>query len=142
MKIILGADHGGFELKNKIKELLVNKGIEVVDVGAFELNTNDDFVDYAKEAISKFLDGDRLILFCRNGYGMSIMANRYKGIRCGIAFDEKAVEKGRNDDDINCLSVPSDYIDESKVIKMIDIFLNAVFSGDESYVRRINKIDN
>ncbi len=142
MRIILGADHGGFVSKERIRDYLSGKGFEVVDVGAMEINQDDDFVDYAKEAIERFEDGDRLILFCRNGFGMSIVANRYRGVRCGVGFDNQAVIKGRSDDDINCLSVPTDYIDEEKMREIVDSFLTGEFSDDPKYQRRINKIDN
>lgn len=141
MKIILGADHGGFELKEKIKSWLLDKEFEVSDVGADSLIAEDDFVDYAKQAVKCRGIDSKIILICRNGYGMSIAANRFTEIRCGLAFDEMAVTKGRTDDDINCLSVPADYIDEEKAKKMIDIFLNEKFSGETKYLRRINKLD-
>lgn len=143
MQIILGSDHGGFPLKEKIKAWLGSKGYSVNDVGALFLVPDDDYVDYAKAAVKKAgSNGDRIVLFCRNGFGMSIAANRFAGVRCGVAFDEEAVRKGRTDDDINCLSVPADYVDEEKVKKMIDIFLKENFSSDEKYVRRVMRLDN
>jgi len=81
------------------------------------------------------------ILFCRNGYGMMIAANRFQGVRCGEAFDVTAVKKGRSDDDINCLSVPSDYIKDGEVKKMIEGFLKTEFSGEERYKRRLWKLE-
>ena len=104
MNVILGADHGGFQLKEEIK--------------------------------------DWLILFCRNGFGMCIVANRFAGVRCGVAFDEEAVRRGRVDDDINCLSIPADYVESGDVKKMIETFLKTDFSGKDRYKRRIVKIDN
>lgn len=143
MRVILGADHGGFELKEKIKAWLVEEGYSVEDVGAGSLVPDDDYVDYARMAIKKAgSNGDKVVLFCRNGFGMSITANRFAGVRCGVAFDEEAVVKGRNDDDINCLSIPADYMDMEKVKRMIDIFLKENFSGIERYSRRIMKLDS
>lgn len=143
MKVILGADHGGVEVKEKVKTWLVGKEYEVVDVGATFLTPGDDFVDYAKAAVKEGRStSDRIILFCRNGFGMAIAANRFVGVRCGIAFDEVAVLKGRHDDDINALSIPSDYIDELAVKKMIETFLNEEFSRTDLYQRRIMKLDN
>ena len=142
MRVILGTDHGGFNLKEIAKGWLMSKGLDVLDVGAFELSPEDDFVDYVKAAVKKSESDDRIILFCRNGFGMCIGANRYPGKRCGLAFNSEAVMRGRIDDDINCLSVPADYIDEQKVLDMVDIFLKEKFSGDEKYQRRINKLND
>src|SRR3989344_3405700 len=142
MRIILGADHGGFELKEEIKKWLVGEKHDVSDVGATGLDPEDDYVDYAALAAEKVADeGDaRGILFCRNGYGMMIAANRFGGVRCGEAFDIEAVRRGRTDDDINCLSVPADYIKNDKVRKMIEVFLETKFSGEEKYKRRLGKL--
>lgn len=144
MKIYLGADHGGFELKNQIKKWLDERGDEVVDFGAVNLDRDDDFVEPAVAVVGALQEDQeaRGILFCRNGFGMSIVANRFDGIRCGLAFDPQAVEKGRNDDDINCLAVPSDYLSSSQVETMVKNFLETDFSKEERYVRRIDQIDN
>lgn len=143
MKVILGADHGGFELKESIKKWLVEEGYTVEDVGADNLVADDDYVYYAKNAIKAVTSsGDRVVLFCRNGFGMVIAANRYAGVRCGLGFGEEAVIKGRTDDDINALSVPSDYVDEVIVRRMIRSFLSEEASRDDKYKRRIMKLDN
>jgi len=143
MQVIIGSDHGGFELKEKVKVWLSGEGYSVDDVGALSLVPDDDYVDYAKAAVKKAgSNEDRIVLFCKNGFGMSITANRFAGVRCGVAFDEEAVRKGRTDDDINCLSIPTMYFDEEKVKRMIDIFLKESFSGDEKYTRRVMKLDN
>ena len=142
MRIILGADHGGFLDKEKVKEYLVKKGFEIIDVGAMVENAEDDYVDFAKEAVEKYSEGDKIILFCRNGFGMCITANRYKGIRCGIGFDKEAVARGRRDDDINCLSIPSDYVSVEELVDAVETFIGTDFSLDPKYLRRINKIDS
>lgn len=143
MHVILGSDHRGFSIKENVKAWLLIEGYQVADVGALSLVPDDDYVDFAKAAIKEATTtDDRIILFCRNGYGMMIAANRFVGVRCGLAFDEGAVSKGRIDDDINCLSVPTDYIDEESVKKMVKIFLNQDFSNTENYKRRIMKLDN
>ena len=142
MHVILGSDHGGFNKKEEVKTWLLGAGYEVSDVGAMSLIPDDDYVDYAKEAVKMAVSGDdRIVLFCRNGFGMSIAANRFAGVRCGVAFDEEAVKKGRTDDDINCLSIPADYIDFEKMKMMIEIFLKTEFSTDERYLRRVMKLD-
>ena len=142
MNVILGTDHGGFQLKEEIKNWLMQNDHNVKDVGALSLELGDDYVDYANKAVKEAGSEDKIILFCRNGFGMCITANRFAGVRCGIAFEEEAVRRGRIDDDINCLSIPADYIKGEDVKKMIEIFLKTEFSGKERYKRRIVKIDN
>jgi ribose 5-phosphate isomerase B len=143
MHVILGADHGGFQMKEKVKAWLVNEGYEVLDVGATTPVEDDDYVDYAKAAVKEASSvDDRIILFCRNGFGMVIAANRFVGVRCGVAFGGEAVRKGRTDDDINCLSVPADYVEDVSVERMVKIFLTEKFSDGENYKRRIMKLDN
>ena len=144
MRIILGADHGGFALKEEIKKWLGEQKHEVVDVGATGLDPEDDFVDYAGPVAEEVAENGeaRGILFCRNGYGMMIAANRFSGVRCGEAFDIEAVRRGRTDDDINCLSVPADYIKNDNVRKMIEVFLETKFSGEERYIRRLGKLES
>lgn len=142
MKIILGTDHGGFKLKEEIKKWLADQKYEVEDVGANELDSDDDYVDYAALVGEELMDNseERGILFCRNGFGMVIAANRFPGVRCGLAFDKTAVTKGRNDDDINCLSIPSDYMEVEKVKEMIKTFLETKYSDGERYSRRLQKL--
>lgn len=142
MKLILGADHGGFKLKEEIKTWLSEK-YEVVDIGAAKLSAEDDFVDYAVLVAEEVANSESVygILFCRNGYGMMIAANRFPGVRCGEAFDIEAVKRGRTDDDINCLSVPADYVKDGDVKKMIEVFLKTKFSGEERYKRRLWKLE-
>jgi ribose 5-phosphate isomerase B len=142
MKIILGADHGGFELKEEIKKYLEVRKMKVTDVGAEKLDSDDDFVDYAEFVSSEVSEGDSMgILFCRNGFGMMIAANRIPGVRCGFGIDEKMVKAGRNDDDINCLAIPADYLKTDEVKKVIDTFLNTKFSGEERFKRRLYKLE-
>lgn len=143
MHVILGSDHGGFLMKEKVKGWLTVQGVEVDDVGAYSIVPDDDYVDYAREAV-KHTQGseDRIILFCKNGFGMSIAANRFVGVRCGLAFDKEAVRKGRTDDDINCLAVPALYISDEDVVEMIKIFLAENFSDEEKYKRRVRKLEN
>jgi len=143
MHVILGSDHGGFQKKEESKTWLLKEGYEVIDIGAVRIIEDDDYVDYAKAAIKEAVSADdRIVLFCRNGFGMMIAANRYVGVRCGLAFGEEAVRKGRTDDDINCLSVPADYVDGALITEMINIFLKEKFDDGENYKRRIMKLDN
>ena len=142
MRIFVGADHGGYELKETVKDWYRSWRNEVTDVGAGSLDEEDDFIDYATLVAKEVRKNkeDRGILFCRNGFGMMITANRFAGIRCGLAFDKKAVERGRSDDDINCLAIPVDYLSEDDVKEMIRVFLETQFGGEERFVRRLKKL--
>lgn len=142
MRIYLGTDHGGFEMKEELKKWLASD-YEVVDVGAFVLDPEDDFVDYAKSMAEQMSDDDEGvgIVLCRNGVGVSVVANRFLGIRCVLGFDEGQVEKARNDDDVNCLALPADYIDLEKAKKLVEKFLETDFGGKEKFIRRIHKLE-
>ncbi len=142
MRVILAADHGGFEAKEKIVDFLDEKGYEVEDMGAYQLTGDDDYVDYAQKAIGEMKEGDRVILFCRNGMGMCIVANKFRGVRCGLGFGPEAVRRGRLDDNINALAIPVDYCTDEGVREMIKLFLSTEFSTEEKYIRRFNKVNN
>lgn len=142
MKIYLGADHGGFKLKEEIKGWLAT-GHEVVDLGASKLDEDDDFIEPAV-AVAEALEFDREargILLCRNGVGVAIVANRYGGVRCALGFDPEQTEKARSDDDVNCLSLPADYLNSEIARNIVQVFLKTKFSGEERYRRRLEKLE-
>ena len=141
--IYLGADHRGFGLKEKIKKFLEELGHDYEDMGAFEYNKDDDYVDYASkvaEKVAKDSDTNRGILICRNGAGMDIVANKFKGIRSILGFNAEQVRLARNDDNINILALSSDFIGEKEAKDAAEMFLDTPFEGHERFVRRINKI--
>ena len=142
MRAILGADHGGFVIKEKIVSFLEEMGYEVKDVGAYQQNGDDDYVDFAVSAVEEMRDSDRVILFCRNGMGMAITANKHKGVRCGLGFGPEAVRKGRADDDINALAIPADYCTDEGVKEMVRIFLETEFNSQDRYMNRIKKLNS
>jgi len=139
----MAADHGGLVIKERIKKWMEEQGTVVMDVGAETMDKNDDFVDYAIKAMEKanFTDGDMVVMFCRNGVGMSIIANRYKKARCVLGFGAEQVKKARMDDDVNVLAVGADYFSEAAVRAMVKNFLEEPFSGGERYRRRLSKLE-
>lgn len=144
MVIYLGADHRGFNLKNKIKNWLRERGYEVIDVGAERFEAEDDYTYYTQKlsnALLKNVDNSRGILFCGSGVGVCIAANRFKKIRAGLGLSPDQVFSARRDDDINILCVASDFLDEESTKKMIEVFLITPFDKKESHLRRINKLD-
>jgi ribose 5-phosphate isomerase B len=144
MKIYIGADHRGFELKEKIKHWLTSWGYEIEDAGAFEYNKDDDYPDFAfsvtqKVAVSSEARG---VLVCGSDVGMAIAANKIKGIRAGGATIVEQIKAAVNDDDINVLTLGADYLSDQTAQDIVKIFLDTKFSGDVRHVRRINKIIN
>jgi len=145
MTIYLGADHGGFALKEKLIADLKGKGHEVVDVGNREYDKGDDFPDFA-QAVAKGMSGSsadsRGILLCRSGVGMDIVANRYKGIRSVLGISPEHVARSRHDEDTNVLCIAGDFTAEDDIPKMVDAFLSTPFAPEERYLRRLKKIDD
>ena len=143
MKIYLAADHRGFEFKEKIKAWLGQKGNQVIDLGNDHYDPDDDYPDFARKLVERLtLDQDRGILFCGSGIGVDIAANRFSSIRCGLGFLPEQIKYGRQNDDINCLALPADFLSFEEVKKVIIVFLETEFDGKEEHRRRIGKIDN
>jgi ribose 5-phosphate isomerase B len=144
MKVYLGADHGGYELKNLVYEHLVHKGYQVEDLGAPTLDLADDFPQYAYAVVTKILgeEGDsRGLLFCKRGNGMAMAANRVGGIRAAVGWDMESVMESREDNDANVLCVPTLMLDQQSAFDIIDKWLETKFSAEERYMRRNKQID-
>lgn len=146
MKIFLGADHNGFELKNRLKEYLAAQGHEVIDEGDAQLDSNDDFPQYAGRVVSAMLASDEKepkgILVCGSGQGMCMAANRFKGIRASLAWNESEAKAARNDDDSNVLCLAArEQIDYDEVLSIVNVWLKTPFTGAERFVRRIRQMD-
>ena len=141
MKVYVSSDHGGFDLKNKVVEHLGGK-YEVVDVGPKTLDPTDDYPVYTEPLAKKVSEEkDSMgILICRNGVGVSIAANKFDNVRCGLSFDPKHVKSARNDDNINVLALPSDFMDEETALKIVDTFLETPFGAEDIYIRRLAEI--
>ena len=143
MKIAIGADHGGFDHKEVIFKHLVSLGFKVTDFGTFS-NESVDYNDYAikvAEAVSS-KEYDRGILICGTGIGMSVMANKVKGIRAALVHDLFTAEATRLHNDTNVLSMGGRVISIELALQIVDIWVNTDFSKEERHIRRINKINN
>lgn len=140
MMIYIGADHRGFELKAKINKWLQGRGYEFEDVGAYEYDLGDDYVDYAIAVAEKVGEKNRGIVICGSGVGVDVAANKVKGVRCGLGFAVDQVHAARKDDNINVLALASDNATEEQAVEMVEKFLETGFVGDEKYLRRIEKI--
>ena len=141
MKVALGADHGGFELKEKIRQHLVDRGLAVEDLGT---NSGQavDYPDYALAVSEKVTAGraDRGILVCGAGIGMSIAANKVPGIRAANVHSEAEAQLSREHNNANVLALGGRILDDATALKIVDRWLNTEFSGDSRHVRRIEKI--
>jgi ribose 5-phosphate isomerase B len=142
MKIYLGTDHAGFELKEKIKSFLLERNFEVEDCGALEFNENDDYPDFISKAAMRISKDPSSfgIIFGKSGAGECITANKIKNIRAILGFSIKNVKIAREHNDANILSLGSTFIDEELAKELIMVFLQTPFTKDERHVRRINKI--
>ncbi|MDO8497996.1 MAG: RpiB/LacA/LacB family sugar-phosphate isomerase [bacterium] len=144
MTIFIGADHRGFELKNKLIDYLHEKDIRIEDMGNFFLDPQDDYPDYANKvamAVLQHPEAHLGIVICGSGVGVCIAANRHKGISCALGFDETQVTHARENDHINVLSLPSDYVDFEKAKTLVETFLAAKPKLEEKYLRRVRKLN-
>ena len=137
--IFIGADHRGFELKAKIAKWLAGRGYEFEDLGAYERDTSDDYVDYAI-AVGERVGAGRGIVICGSGVGADIAANKVEGVRCGLGWEADQVYAARKDDNINVLALASDNIEEEKALRLVETFLETEFVQTDRYLRRIEKI--
>lgn len=141
--IYLGADHRGYELKEKIASWLFEMKIEFTDMGATSLDPHDDFTKYA-ESVASVVANENLskgILLCGSGVGVDVTANKFDGIRSSVGKNADQVEAGRRDDDMNILVIAADYTSEEEAKDMVNKFLETKFSGKERYKRRIKEIE-
>lgn len=140
--IAIGCDHGGYELKLEIIKYLEKQGLEYKDFGCDSLDSVD-YPIYAKKVGQAILDGEceKGILICGTGIGISIAANKMKGIRCALCSDCFSAEATRLHNDTNIVALGGRVVGPELAIKIVDIFLHTSFSGDERHARRIGMIE-
>ena len=144
MRVVFGADHAGFDMKQNVLAFVRGLGHEVLDVGAFTDTEPDDYPDFA-EAVGKTLNddkADRGILICGSGVGASIAVNKIPGIRAGICHDSYSAHQGVEHDNMNVLVMGSRVIGAALARELIKSYLAAQFSGEERHVRRLEKMKN
>ncbi len=143
MKIFIGADYRGFEKKNEIIEFLNQKNYDVVDEGAYEYVEGDDFNDPAI-AVAKAVRedfGSFGILICDSAHGVTMQANRFKGVRAAHCENAESAKLAREHDDANVLCLSAHFLDMNNVQDIINAFLETNFTNLERRVRRINRLD-
>jgi ribose 5-phosphate isomerase B len=142
MKIGIAVDHGGFNLKELVSNHLKEKGHDVVDFGAFQYDASDDYPDFvfplAKAVAEKRVE--RGIAVCGSGVGANIAANKIAGVRAALVTDPFSARQGVEDDDLNLVCIGGRVLGNSLALELLDIFIEARFSGAERHQRRLKKI--
>ncbi|HDY69860.1 MAG TPA: ribose 5-phosphate isomerase B [Actinobacteria bacterium] len=142
MQIGIAADHGGYELKEKLKQALVTAGHEVEDHGAMAPDPGDDYPDFVIPLARAVADGDvqRGIAICGSGVGACVAANKVAGVRSALINDVFSARQGVEDDDMNMICLGGRVIGPALAWELVQVFLAASFSGGEPYRRRLDKI--
>ena len=140
--IALGSDHGGFELKEAVKKHLEERGLEYKDFGTYDLNSCD-YPDFGRAAAEAVASGecDRGIVICTTGIGISIVANKVKGIRCALCSEKTTARLTREHNDA-MLAMGGGMIGKVQALEIVDTFLDTPFSEMEKHSRRISKIED
>ena len=141
MKIAIGCDHGALALKNKVVEHLTKRGFEVKDFGT-DTYDSCDYPDFAGAAAKAVASGEcqRGIVLCTTGIGVSIAANKVKGIRCALLSDLMSARMTREHNDTNMMAIGAAVVGEGLALEIVDTWLDTEFSHNERHQRRINKV--
>ena len=141
MKIALGSDHGGYELKEYIKTVIEKMGHEYVDFGCYNLDSCD-YPDFAAPAAKAVASGEceKGIVLCTTGIGVSISANKIDGVRCALLSDPWSAKMTRLHNDTNMMALGAGIVGENLALEIVDTWLGTEFSGDERHQRRIDKL--
>jgi len=140
--IIIGADHAGFELKEKIKEIFEEENIEYMDVTT-EYIKDDDYTDMTEKVCLQIREKNMGIIICGTGIGSSMLANKFRGIRAAVCYDRYTAEMTRIDNNANvlCLGGRTDIgKDMNKIKEIVITFIKTKFSNEDRHIRRINRI--
>ncbi len=139
MKLAIGCDHGGFELKKEVLEHLAARGFEVTDVGC-DSPASCDYPEYSKKVTDLILSGeaDLGILICGTGIGMSMAANKERGIRAALCHDVFSAKATREHNNANVLCMGARVVGPGLALMIIDTFLDTPFSNEERHIRRIS----
>lgn len=141
MKLIIGSDHAGYQMKEKVIAHLRQRGVEVEDVGT-QSEESVDYTDFGKKVASKVSDAsfDRGILICGTGLGMSMVANRFRGVRAALANDLFSAIMSRRHNDSNVLAMGGRLIGDTLALQLVDTWLDTPFEGGR-HQRRLEKMD-
>ncbi len=144
-KIILGADHAGFKLKEEVKKHILSKGYQVEDKGAFTFDQQDDYPDFIMLVANSVAKNpnSRGIIFGASGQGEAIVANKIKGVRAALYYGNniEIVKLSRTHNNANILSLGARFLTKKQAIEAIKLWLSTDFSNEERHIRRVKKID-
>ena len=141
MKVAIGCDHGALDLKNAVIAHLEKKGIEIKDFGTYTLDSCD-YPDFAAPAAKAVASGecDKGIVLCTTGIGVSITANKIKGIRCALLSDVMSARMTREHNDTNMMAIGAGVVGQMLALEIVDTWLGTEFSGEARHQRRIDKM--
>ncbi len=142
--IYIGSDHRGYNLKEYLKDYLSKARIPFKDVGNHKFDPEDDYPDFAFEvakAVARDLKHHTGVMICGSGLGMVVAANKVKGVRAGLATNEWLAKHGRENDDLNIVSLAADLTDFSMAEKILKAWLNSKFINEPKYQRRVKNIE-
>ena len=142
MKIAIAADHGGFPLKQAVLELAKQLGHQASDLGAHQLDPQDDYPDFARYVAQAIQHGqaERGIILCGSGVGASVAANKHAGVRAAVCHDAYSAHQGVEHDDLNVLCLGARVIGDQLAGELVKAFLSAHFSGEPRHRRRLEKV--
>ena len=142
MRVVIGADHGGYSLKAPLIALLESLGHDVIDAGAYGLDPADDYPDFAKAVAEQVArsDADRGIVVCGSGVGAGVAANKVRGVRASVCHDVYSAHQGVEHDDMNVLCLGARIVGEEVAKELVASFVAAVFTGEERHRRRLDKV--
>ncbi len=143
MKLVISSDHAGFPLKEEVRAYLTRAGHEIVDLGAYKVEPEDDYPDFAEKVGLAIKQGvaPRGILICGSGVGVCVAANKIPGIRAGMCHDTYSAHQGVEHDDMNVVVLGARIIGASLAFEVVDAFLRAQFiAKEERFLRRFNKV--
>ena len=143
MKVAIGADHGGYELKSDIAKLLESLGHEVIDQGAHKFDPEDDFPDFAAPVAASVQAGkaERGIIICGSGVGATITANKFPGVRAGLCHDTYSAGQAVQHDDMNVLCLGARVVGVALAVDLVKSFINARLESNEPrFQRRLDKV--
>ncbi len=137
--LYIASDHGGFNLKKELTDYFLKQNIAYEDLGPEELVPEDDYTEYVLKIVEKVRSDENSqgIIICRNGVGVSILANKFKDIRAALSFDVNHAKSTKVDDNANILTLPADYIDSNKAKEIVTQWLATPFSNADRHVRRL-----
>jgi ribose 5-phosphate isomerase B len=143
VRLVIGSDHAGFPLKEDVRDYLTKAGHDMVDVGAYRVEPEDDYPDFAEKVGLALKQGvaPRGILICGSGVGVCVAANKIPGIRAGMCHDTYSAHQGVEHDDMNVIVLGARIIGSSLAYELVDAFINAKFIANEGrFVRRYKKV--